>query len=178
MLKKSPAIRENEHLHWIKVHFELIFITCAFIIITLVITQTEITVVDLAVQTFVLRMLHSLVILFIVIEFFRSAGFIDNKRLSSLMWTATRWLFVYFVARIISGILDSWMAYSIGWLSNNVQLAFWIVLYLKARKARIILGSNKNHHQRIILRQTFDDLLNRMEEAKRNTERILENSNG
>lgn len=135
-------------------------------------------IADLQVQTFLLRMLHSLVVLFVCIEMFRSAGFIDNTRVMKIVWRVAWWLLIYFVARIISGILDSWLGFSIGWFSNIVQLGFWIVLYLKARSGRVVLGSSRNTEQRIVLRQAFDDLLDQMETAKQNSQRVLERSKG
>jgi len=158
----------------VKDHFEFWFVVCIFIVIMIVGTQTTFTILDLQVQTFLLRMLHSTVTLFVVIELFRSTGYIDNYRLSKIVWNMTKWLFIYFLARIIAGVLDSWLGYSIGWLSNNVQLAFWIVVYLKIRKSRMILGSSKNTEQRIALRKTVDALLNQLETAKENTQRVLD----
>lgn len=158
----------------VKERFEIWFVIAMFLIISIVVTQTSFTIIDLQVQTFILRMLHSTVVLFVVIELFRSTGYIDNYRLSKIAWTMTKWLFVFFVARIVAGIVDSWLGYSIGWLSNNVQLAFWIIIYMKARKGRLILGSAKNTEQRVALREAIDALLNQMEAAKKNTQKVLD----
>lgn len=123
---------------------------------------------DLQVQTFLLRMVHSFIILAVGINLFVAARHIDNERLTSIIWKVSIFVLSFFFSRISAGIIDSYYAFSIGWLSNIVNIIFWLVLWYKASRLRAILSSAKNAEVRIELRDQVDVFITKLEQAKAN----------
>lgn len=130
-------------------------------------------IADIQVQTFFLRMLHSFLILLVAVTLFRAAGLIDNPRVMRWMWKSATWMIIYFAARAIAGVVDTMYGFSIGWTSNLVQIIFWVAIVYKFEVMRRILASPKNNDQRQILRKSFDDLIEQLENAKTNARRAI-----
>jgi hypothetical protein len=127
---------------------------------------------DIQVQTFLLRILHSFFILALSIELYRSASYVDNQRLTKYFWKASLIVALFFAARIVAGVLDSYYTFTIGWFSNVVNICFWGYLVYKFRTVRLILASPKNSEVRVSLRDDVDEILNKLEAARNNVRKL------
>jgi hypothetical protein len=132
----------------------------------------EFTFDAVAIQTFLLRILHSLFILAVAIELYRSARAVEAQRLTKAFWKASLFAGSFFLSRIIAGILDTLFAFSIGWFSNIVNVIYWSILVYKARNVRLILQSPRNSELRISVRTDLDNLITRLEVAKANARKL------
>lgn len=127
---------------------------------------------DTQLQTFLLRMLHSLFILAVSIELYRSALVVDNERLTRIFWKAALLSVLFFGGRITAGVLDSVFAFAIGWFSNLVNVGFWLYLVYKTHTVRVVLSSPKNNEVRVSLREDFDVILDKLHTAKENAQKL------
>lgn len=128
--------------------------------------------VDVQFQTFILRMIAALAILAVWYELYVISTAINNVRITRMVLRAAMFITTFFIGRIIAGIADSYFVFDIGWFSNMVNVVFWSYLAFKVRKLRKVLESDRNDTSRVALRASFDDLLDQLESARQNLQKL------
>lgn len=128
---------------------------------------------DIATQTFLLRLLHSIVILGSFIELYRSAAVIKNEKVQHLVIRVAVALFIFVLSRIAATFIDAYYGGGIGWASNFVNVIFWAYVYFKARSIRVKLESQViGDIGRSSISDSFTQIIEEMERANQRLKQL------
>lgn len=123
---------------------------------------------DIQVQTFLLRILHSLFILGVSITLYKCARVVEDQGLTVIFWKSAGFSGAFFFCRIVAGVADSYYAFTIGWFSNVVNVIFWSIILYRVISLYRILASPRNNEERVALRQALGEIERSLRNAKEN----------
>lgn len=127
---------------------------------------------DVQVQTFLLRILHSLFILGVSIILHWCAAEVDNTWLKRAFWRSALFAGVFFLARIAAGLADGYFTFNVGWFSNLVNVIFWSIILGKVWGLYRILSSPKNNDERVAIREALNEIEQKLVSARRNLQSL------
>lgn len=133
------------------------------------------TLTDFEVGVTISRVANAALLLLVGVELIASARWVDNQRLTTLIWKGATFTLLFFFLKVFASILDGYTGLDIAWFSNFVNLGFWGIIIYRLDQIRVILKSDRNTETRKELRILTDTLLDKLELAKKNL-RALQNS--
>lgn len=117
---------------------------------------------------------QSIFILGFAVEMYRSANAVESVRLTTIFWKAAFHTSIFAVARIAASYADNvYFEFETGYCGASVMTAAFALIWFRAFRLRRILASHRNDELRVSLREDFDVIINRIEQARQNVRKLM-----